>query len=66
VEAGAGGLEPLLMVASLHIPVLMLPPPSCLLGTAVAQHLVSVYPRQPEHSTFLVAGCVWNLVPQLA
>lgn len=43
-------------------------PPSGLLGTAVAQHLVSVYPdsQRTLHSTFLVAGCVWNLLPHLA
>lgn len=43
---------------------LVQPPPSCLPGTAVAQHLVSVYPGSgsPEHSAFLVAGRVWNLL----
>lgn len=37
---------------------LVQPPPSCLPGTAVAQHLVSVYPGSgsPEHSAFLVLG----------
>lgn len=53
------------MMASVH-PCLSAAPSFLPAGTAVAQHLVSVYPRQSVHSTFLVAGCVWNLVPHLA
>lgn len=59
----AGGLEAVVR-RDLCVPVLAskAAPPSRLLGTAAAQHPVSVYPRRPEHSAFLVAGCVWNLL----
>lgn len=59
----AAGLDPIVLRRLPRVSVLTSrAAPSFLpAGDSCCPHLVSVYPRQPEYSAFLVAGCVWNL-----